>query len=588
MKGSMQRQLLISMVLLIAVPMLLITIIGNLIYAAGIDEQATEFSEEMLSEVRNNIDITVGMVDQVIEYLSRDDDVLSFLRLEDAYDNHRLNTETMARKRTRSFMEINGGLLGGILIAGENDLYVSNEMYRATRVPLNRENWYQSALAADGERVLIARPIGRNIRSYRVLSPNDIVSVVRAVKDPENGSTLGVICVDMLTQGIEARIRSTRLGKTGYVFVRDGMGDIVYAPVNNTVYRIDAEAGTSVQTIAGERLQILLSHSDITGWDTVGVFRMGETPELVNALHRYTLLMAIAAVLLATMLSLRFSKSFTRPITHLAELMGEAEKGNLEVEFRDADATGETVLLGQSFNSMIAKIRELLSLVYKQQQEKRRAEIRTLQAQIKPHFLYNTLDTIRWMAEEHNAPEIVNTVSALTRLFRISLSRGREIIPLSEEAEHVRSYLYIQKVRYEEKLNYTIDIPPELGDLKVQKLILQPLVENAIYHGIKQKRGPGHIEVCARQEDSLLVFTVADDGAGMSPEKCEQLNRDLTNEKAMPDSGYGIFNVNNRIQLSYGKQYGLHYEINDTGGVTVTMTCPVDSTFDMEKEQVIE
>lgn len=588
MKGSLQRQLLVSMVLLIAVPLLLIIIIGNLIYAAGIDEFANDFSVEMLSEVRTNIDITVGMVDQVIEYLSRDADVIDFLRLKDAYDENRIQAETQARHKARSFMEINEPLLGGILIAGENDLYVSNELYRVTRYPLNRERWYQSAVAADGERVLIARPIGRNIRSYRVLSPNDIVSVVRAVKDPESGEILGVICVDMLTRGIEDRIRSTRLGKSGYVFVRDDRGDIVYAPVNDTVYRIDAKTGASVQNISGERYQILLSHSDVTDWDTVGVFRMGETPEQVNALHRYTLIMALAAVALATLLSFRFSASFTRPIKRLALLMGEAERGNLDVTFQDDEATGEISTLGQSFNSMIAKIRELLSLVYRQQQEKRRAEIQTLQAQIKPHFLYNTLDTIRWMAEEHDAPEIVNTVSALTRLFRISLSRGREIIPLSEETEHVRSYLYIQKVRYEEKLNYTIDIPDELGTLKVQKLILQPLVENAIYHGIKQKRGPGHIEVVGRRLGDTLVLTVSDDGAGMSPERCAQLNRALTEESDAPDSGYGIFNVNNRIRLSYGKQYGLHYEINPAGGITVTLTCPVDGAFTLEQEQVIE
>ena len=588
MKGSMQRQLLISMVLLIAVPLLLMTIVGNLIYAAGIDEQATEFSAEMLEEVNTNIDGSVGMIDQVIEYLSRDADVLDFLRLRGAYDPERIDAETRARRRMRSFADINDGLIGGILIAGENGQYVSNELYRVTRYPLNLESWYRDAVAAAGDRVLIARPIGRNIRSYRVLSPNDIVAVVRAVRDPVTGDTLGVICVDMLTGGIEDHIRNTRLGKSGYVFVQDEAGEIVYAPINDTVYRVHAGGESAVQTINGLRYQVLVAHSDITGWDTVGVFRTDGNLAQVRALHRYTLIMALAAILLATMVSLRFSASFTRPITHLARLMGEAEEGNLDVSFHDDGATGEVTALGQSFNSMIAKIRELLSLVYKEQREKRRAEIRTLQAQIKPHFLYNTLDTIRWMAEEHDAPEIASTVNALTRLFRISLSRGREVIPLSEETEHVRSYLYIQKVRYEDKLNYVIDIPDSLGGLMVNKLILQPLVENAIYHGIKQKRGPGHIEVRARREENTLVFTVSDDGAGMSPEKCAQLNRELTDENAIPDSGYGIFNVNNRIRLSYGRAYGLRYAINDLGGVTVTLTCPATSVAQPEERKVIE
>ena len=588
MRSSMQRQMLTAMVLLIVVPLLLIIIVGNLIYASGINEQATEFSREMLSEVRTNIDATVGAADQVLEYLSRDEEILRFLRLEGPYDANRIDSETKARLRMRSFTDINPDLLGGLLIAGENEQYVSNDMYRVTRYPLNQDSWYARAVEAGGKRVLIARPIGRNIRSYRIPSSNDIVSVVRAVIDPDTGKALGVICADMLTSGIEERIRGTRLGKSGYVFVRDETGEIVYAPVNDTVYRVDPDLDPGVQTIGGERYQILSSHSQVTGWDTVGVFPMGVTPEQLSALHRTTVIMALAAVVLAVLLSLRFTASFTRPIIHLAGLMGRAEEGDLEVFFRDDAAPAEVMTLGQSFNSMIVKIRSLLDLVYKEQQEKRRAEIRTLQAQIKPHFLYNTLDTIRWMAEERQAPEIVDTVSALTRLFRISLSRGKEIIPLSEEAEHVRSYLFIQKVRYEDKLNYEIDIPDSLGDKKVHKLILQPLVENAIYHGIKQKRGPGHIRVAARLEEEKLVFTVSDDGAGMSAQQCDQLNRELSEGEAAPHSGYGVFNVNNRIRLSYGKGYGLHYVINESGGVTAVLTCPAVTESDPEEEQVIE
>ena len=186
------------------------------------------------------------------------------------------------------------------------------------------------------------------------------------------------------------------------------------------------------------------------------------------------------------------------------------------------------------------------------------------------------------MAEEHEADEIVRLVSALTRLFRISLSRGREIISLADETDHVRSYLYIQKVRYEDKLNYEIDVPEELLALRVNKLILQPLVENAIYHGIKQKRGAGHILVQARREADRLILRVEDNGAGMTQEKCDLLNAELSRPAGMEyDHGYGIFNVNDRIRLSYGKDYGLRYEINASGGITVILTCPAVSREDV-------
>ena len=574
MLRSLQSRLLVSMALLIAVPLLVMTIVGNVVYARGMDEQATAFSVEMLAEVHSNIESYVHTVDQVIEYLARDEDILRFLRLKDSYAPDRVEAETMARRQMWRFEEIHPSLIGGMLIAGENELYVSNELYRATRYPLTRDAWYQSAVDANGERILISHPMGRNLRSYRSMALSDVVSVVRAVKDPENGALIGVICVDMLTGEIEARVSDIKLGKTGYVFVQDQAGEIVYAPVNETVYRVRAEDEQSIQTIHGERYQILKAHSDVTGWDTVGVFRIGEEIGAVRELRRYTLLLALASIVLAIFVSMSFSISFTRPIKQLARLMGDAETGDLEVRFEDRNAPTEISALGQSFNSMIGKMRELLALVVKQQREKRHAEIRTLQAQIKPHFLYNTLDTIRWMAQERDAPEIGEMVGALTRLFRISLSRGREIIPLAEEATHVESYLYIQKVRYEDKLEYSIDIPESLHDMMVIKLILQPLVENAIYHGIKQKRGTGHIWVVARRREDMLVFTVKDDGAGMSPETCERLNRELSDDDALPESGYGIFNVNNRIRLSYGNGYGLHYDINELGGITVTLTCP--------------
>ena len=575
---SLQKQLLISMVLLIAVPLTFMMAFGNYYYAKAIDQQANEYSTQMLDQVRMNIDASVSTVDSVIEYLYQNEDVIAYLRLNSFYSPDRIALETAVRQQMHIYTSTHPELIGGVLIAGENGLYASNELYRVTSYPLNEDSWYARAVAAGGERVLISRPIGRNIRNYRNYSTNNIVSVARAVLDPETGQLLGVICADMLTAVIEERIRDVTLGKTGYVFVQDDSGEIVYAPVNDTVYRIREDwvrQAPGIHTIGGERYQLLLAHSDVTGWGTVGVFRMGEPLQPVIALRRYTLLVAVAAIFLATAMSLGFSASFTGPISRLRRLMGEAEQGNLEVSFDTRRYSGEIRQLGSSFNSMMDKIRELLKLVYREQQDKREAEIRTLQAQIKPHFLYNTLDTIRWMAEEHQAHEIVKLVSALTRLFRISLSRGREIISLSDEIDHVRSYLYIQKVRYEDKLHYAIDVPESLLNLRVNKLILQPLVENAIYHGIKQKRGEGHIRVSARADGDRLILTVEDDGAGMTMEKCAELNAALSQPAAKEyDHGYGIFNVNDRIRLSYGAEYGLHYQINESGGITVTLCCP--------------
>lgn len=577
MYKSLRVQLLLRMLPLIAIPIFLLVAFSYSFYTQAIDEQATAFAGQMLEQVQLNVDTSVGEADRIITYMAQDEQVVEFLRLSGFYAPGRIRLETAVRLLMRTYLEANRDLISGLLIVNRSDLYASNELYRIRRYPLTEESWYKQAVAARGKRLLLPKPIGRNIRKLNNYSANDIVCISRAVFDPDTGEPLGVILVDMRLEFIDARIRDLRLGKSGYVFIQDDRAQVVFAPVNETVYRINADwlgAQASTYTVLGKRYQLLSTHSKETGWTTVGVFQGGEVLEPVVMIRRYTILFTFIAVLLAAVVALTFSASFTGPITELRLRMEEAERGNLNVDFDAKRYQGEIAQLGSSFNAMMEKIRTLLRLVYEEQRNKREADMRTLTAQIKPHFLYNTLDTIRWMAQEHGADDIVRMVGALTRLFRISLSRGKEIIPLSEELEHVRCYLYIQKVRYEDKLNYQIECERRFYDDPVNKLILQPLVENAIYHGIKQKRGAGHIWVRVVERENDLIFTVEDDGAGMSEEKITALNRALTAGGADYDHGYGIFNVNDRIRLSYGERYGLTYAQNDRGGVTVEIRFP--------------
>ena len=532
--NSLRTQLLVYTILLILVPLAFMFFFSNHYSAQALDEQATGYTTQMLKQVQTNVDANVHTIDQIIRYLADDPDVLEFLRLADFYSPNRLWCETNARQKMTKYVQANPELIGGILIANAHDLYASSELYRIARTPLIQDAWYQQAVATDGERLLISKPIGRNIRNYRNYSTNDIVSAVCAVKDPEDGAVLGVICVDMQLKVIENHIRDLTLGKSGYIFVMDERGQIVYTPVNPTVYRIRSEwvsgnlsLDANLHTINNERYQLMGEHSGLTNWRMVGAFKSGEALEPVLALRRSTLMVLLAALTVASVTALTFSASFTYPISLLRKAMYEAETGNLNVSFATARYHGEIAQLGTSFNKMMDKVRTLLQLIYVEQKNKREADIKTLQAQIKPHFLYNTLDTIRWMAQERGAAEIVKMIAALTKLFRIALSRGRDVISLADELEHVQSYLYIQQVRYEEKLAYSFDVDPQCRPYQVNKLILQPLVENAIYHGIKQKRGEGHIAIIVRKEEDRLVICVQDDGVGVSPEKCDAINAEL-------------------------------------------------------------
>ncbi|MGD2078001.1 MAG: histidine kinase [Chloroflexota bacterium] len=238
----------------------------------------------------------------------------------------------------------------------------------------------------------------------------------------------------------------------------------------------------------------------------------------------------------------------------------------------------EITELGISFNLMIGQIRELLNAKMQEQENLKKAELRTLQAQINPHFLYNTLDTIVWMAESNKPDQVIEIVRALSSFFRIALSKGKDWISLRQELEHVESYLKIQRMRYRDILEYEIDVDEALLDSTILKLTLQPLVENALYHGIKSKRGGGLIVVSVKHGMlGDVVLEVRDDGVGFTPYKLAQIREILdgeTGDITMKEGGFGLQNVNKRIKLYYGQQYGLAIQSHYRSGTQVTVTIP--------------
>ena len=263
----------------------------------------------------------------------------------------------------------------------------------------------------------------------------------------------------------------------------------------------------------------------------------------------------------ALLISRKITQDITQPIQRLCEVTRQAGKGDFAVRASE-DSNNELAVLGSRFNRMVEEIGKLVEDIRVEQLNLRATELKLLQAQINPHFLYNTLDTIVWLAEAGKKEEVVWMVSALSNFFRTTLSKGRDYITVGEEESHIRSYLEIQQFRYRDILQYEVRIPEQIGGFMILKLTLQPLVENALYHGIKNKRGMGHIRVTGELDGEKLVFRVWDDGIGMSPERLEQVRRMVRGEDQSEDrsSGFGLFNVWQRLQLNYGEGYGLEID----------------------------
>lgn len=275
----------------------------------------------------------------------------------------------------------------------------------------------------------------------------------------------------------------------------------------------------------------------------------------------------------AIFFSFIISKSISKPIRELSDITNQVAKGDLSVR-SNIKSGAEVKILSDSLNIMIQKLSNLIETVKIEQAHLHEAELKLLQAQINPHFLYNTLDTIIWLAESGNREEVVGMVESLSHYFRTSLSKGNDMIMLKEEEVHVRSYLQIQQSRYHDILEYEIHIPNEIRLCKIPKITLQPLVENALYHGIKNKRGKGKITITGKIVDKDIILTVTDNGVGMLPERLAQVLEGIRKKEELDKDFYGLYNVNERIRLYYGENYGLKIYSKYTEGTVVEIWIP--------------
>lgn len=274
------------------------------------------------------------------------------------------------------------------------------------------------------------------------------------------------------------------------------------------------------------------------------------------------------------------SKSIANPLSDMKELSTQIAEGNLKARTKVPEVE-ELIPLANNMNLMAEHINLLIQKNIEEQKNIQKAEMKALQAQITPHFLYNTFDTIIWLAEEEKTEDVVKITKAFSEFLRISLSRGHEWITIAQELDHIKNYLTIQKIRYADILNYEIDVDEEILDFKIIKLVLQPLVENAIYHGIKNKRGRGHLNVSAHftdQTKSSIIFCVSDDGAGFTKERLDEVNRELENasiDSEQLSSVYGLYNVNKKLKLYYGKETeGLVIESEHKKGSKISFIIP--------------
>jgi len=457
---------------------------------------------------------------------------------------------------------------------------------------LSKRPWVQDAIQQPN-RTVISPSYVQNLFQNRYAW---VVSLVRGISLPQ-ASSPGVLLVDMRFTRIQELSRSLMNSPEAYSFILDREGNYVFHPTLQLIYSgIKSEPLDQIRPLLlnfspsnRDHLSLdgrnyLLAQSSKSGWTMVSVTSQEEIMAEWQTAQVIFAAIGLVVFLVIGLISNLMAQSITRPVHQLQTIMRSVETG----EFKRAGkikGSDEIQELAKEYDLMVTRISELVAANSREQELKRKSDLKALQAQINPHFLYNTLDSIIWMGEMGNNQELVTMTSALAKLFRISISKGKEIIPLDHEIDHVVSYLTIQQMRYKDTFSFYLDIPPELTSCNILKITLQPLVENAIYHGVRDLKGNGYIHIRAFIQDDQLILEVKDNGQGMSPEELQTLGENLNHtfeeelEEAMYGgshaTGTGVRNVHQRLRLYFGPEYGLKIDSTLGRGTCIQAIMPL-------------
>ncbi len=410
-----------------------------------------------------------------------------------------------------------------------------------------------------------------------------VVSVLQEMGDKDGRRNRVVI--DIRFSKISDYVDEVGIGRHGYCFIMDDGGEIIYHPQQQLLYSgLKKEPAAKMCSRADgsyEENEIIFTVRTLEncGWRVVGVSYFHE---LVTAKEREVAglsVMILVIVLLVTLLcSYSMSCMVSRPIQRLVNAMGEFEKNAENFSYRAKGGSKEIQALSQSFDHMVRQIQDLMNRVRQEEISLRKTELKALQAQINPHFLYNTLDAIGWLCEEERSRDAVEMVNALAKLFRISISRGHELITIEKELEHAGNYLKIQNFRYKNQFTYDFQVEEECLGYYCNKITLQPIIENAIYHGLDRMVDEGHIVVRVYGEEDDVVLEVEDNGVGMTKEQCHS----ILQKEPGDVSGIGIKNVNDRIKIYFGEDYGIMIESEPDVGTKVKIRMPKLKNEDVE------
>jgi len=587
--SSMRTKLTFSYVTLTIVPLIFISVFVFNVSFSTLKNEISLYVNNTLQQVNKNIDNSIQTLAKKLTLISINADIQRILKkpadrsIQEKIDDDDAVSEKIAEE-IGDFTDI-------------ESLYVfsyNGETYRlkSTTTSLNKdyiftsEKWFETMKKLDKTHLLL--PTREQVNSISEGGRKPVVTYITRIKDSNDGKDIGVVMVELNISLFGRLIKQVSMENESKLIIIDDNKTIIYHSDpeyiasqfrSDYVGRIFEEGSGNliVHPDGGEETLVTFNTSQKTGWTVLSLVPTDIMFKRIQSYQFALIFTILLCVLFAMVIAVLMSKNLTQPISLLRSAMKQAESGKFDtsIDVRSNDEIGE---LGKSYNNMIAQINGLIKRVYQTEITKKEAELNALQAQINPHFLYNTLQIMDLMAEEKDAREISESCQALSKIFRYSIRRGNETVELKDEIEHIKNYVYIQTLRLGERLKVVYDIDRRALDCEIIKLIIQPLVENAIIHGIEETTYQCTVKISGKLQGNDLIITVEDTGVGMDEKELQALLDSLydeTKEFSRKHGGIALKNVNARIKLYYSEKYGLSVKSKKNKGTRITIILPV-------------
>ncbi|MFY9284840.1 MAG: sensor histidine kinase [Miniphocaeibacter sp.] len=559
---SVRTKILLSSLVLFAILLFSFFIIYN-ISLSHIKSMTIASTESAVDKSANDLSNLLMNMENVAEMVAMDSEIQKALRLPLPETKQDMFKQRLEYNQKILYMKQFSNQIDGIFVLGEN-----GSIFRGSNKSLREEeyrnfDWYKKVV--NENKSLWIEPNNPSLLVKNLNKPT--LSLVFPIQDRISPEVIGAVVVEVLTSTLNDIFIESTIYK-GSIYIANADDNICYSNQENT------EESISLEKIKYEKEDFISKKQiDVNNWELIGFIKSNIVfSELYNIRNNILIIFVIVAIISCFYIWFSANK-ITKPIKKIIKNMKIVEKGNFNISL-EVETEDEIGVLTNTFNHMVFTIKELIEKEKKQQILLETAELNALQSQINPHFLYNTLDSINWMARLNRLDIVSDMIEALTTVFRVSLSKGKVIIPVSDELSHVVEYMKIQKYRYGDKINFEIDVADDLLDYSIVKIIFQPLVENSLYHGLININKKGSIRLAGKEYSEKLVFIVEDNGVGMTKERLDNINKFLKDGIDTTSSSYGIINVQRRLQMTFGEQYGLKYESEIDKGTRVYIEIP--------------